>query len=61
MKKMRWYELLFEHYGQKYIHEYFAQGTIGECDFNEPEPNSERQPRIMDISCGTGLHSIEPA
>jgi hypothetical protein len=35
MKK--WYESLFENYGQKYDKECYVQGTLGECDFIEQE------------------------
>jgi hypothetical protein len=35
MKK--WYESLFENYGNKYDNERYTKGTIGECDFIEKE------------------------
>ena len=37
----------------------FTTGTIGECDFIEKEIDFNKQPRILDIGCGTGRHSIE--
>jgi 2-polyprenyl-3-methyl-5-hydroxy-6-metoxy-1,4-benzoquinol methylase len=55
----QWYESLFENYGQKYDNENFTQGTIGECDFIEHEINRDKSPKIIDIGCGTGRHSIE--
>jgi 2-polyprenyl-3-methyl-5-hydroxy-6-metoxy-1,4-benzoquinol methylase len=57
----RWYELLFENYGQKYDRENFTLGTIGECDFLEQELYCDKSLRIIDIGCGTGRHSIELA
>ena len=59
MNQKKWYELLFEDYGQKYDQECFAQGTLGECDFIEKEINYEKGLKIIDIGCGTGRHSIE--
>ncbi len=35
MKK--WYEELFQDYGEKYDKENFTRGTVGECDFIEAE------------------------
>ena len=57
MKK--WYESLFENYGQKYDRESFVQGTLGECDFIEQEIAFNKSVRILDIGCGTGRHAIE--
>lgn len=57
----RWYEALFENYGENYDNESFAQGTIGECDFIEKEINFNKSLKIIDIGCGTGRHSIELA
>jgi len=57
MKK--WYESLFENYGQKYDKECFVQGTLGECDFIEQEIGRDKSLRIIDVGCGTGRHSIE--
>jgi 2-polyprenyl-3-methyl-5-hydroxy-6-metoxy-1,4-benzoquinol methylase len=57
MKK--WYELLFENYGQKYDKECFVQGTLGECDFIEQELAYDKSLKIIDVGCGTGRHSIE--
>jgi 2-polyprenyl-3-methyl-5-hydroxy-6-metoxy-1,4-benzoquinol methylase len=57
MKK--WYELLFENYGQKYDKECFVQGTLGECDFIEQELGYDKSLKIIDVGCGTGRHSIE--
>ena len=57
MKK--WYELLFENYGQKYDKECFVQGTVGECDFIEQELDYDKNIRIIDVGCGTGRHAIE--
>jgi 2-polyprenyl-3-methyl-5-hydroxy-6-metoxy-1,4-benzoquinol methylase len=59
MSNKQWYEELFENYGQKYDHESFTQGTIGECDFIEEELNYNRSHKILDVGCGTGRHSIE--
>jgi 2-polyprenyl-3-methyl-5-hydroxy-6-metoxy-1,4-benzoquinol methylase len=57
MKK--WYESLFENYGQKYDKECYVQGTIGECDFIEQELAYDKSLKIIDVGCGTGRHSIE--
>ncbi|MFH1370624.1 MAG: class I SAM-dependent methyltransferase [Planctomycetota bacterium] len=57
MKK--WYESLFENYGQKYDKECFVQGTLGECDFIEQELAYDKSLKIIDVGCGTGRHSIE--
>lgn len=59
MDNKKWYELLFENYGDKYDNECFTHGTIGECDFIEREINSNKELKIIDIGCGTGRHSIE--
>ena len=55
----QWYELLFEDYAQKYDKERFVQGTAGECDFIEAELKSDKTLKILDVSCGTGRHTIE--
>ena len=57
MKK--WYELLFENYGQKYDKECYVHGTLGECDFIEQELACDKSLKIIDVGCGTGRHSIE--
>jgi SAM-dependent methyltransferase len=57
MKK--WYESLFENYGQKYDKECYVQGTLGECDFIEQELACDKSLKIIDVGCGTGRHSIE--
>jgi 2-polyprenyl-3-methyl-5-hydroxy-6-metoxy-1,4-benzoquinol methylase len=57
MKK--WYESLFENYGQKYDKECFVQGTLGECNFIEQELAYDKSLKIIDVGCGTGRHSIE--
>jgi SAM-dependent methyltransferase len=57
MKK--WYESLFENYGQKYDKECFVQGTLGACDFIEQELAYDKSLKIIDVGCGTGRHSIE--
>jgi len=55
----RWYERLFENYGEKYDAESFTQGTLGECDFFEKELAFDKSLKIIDIGCGTGRHAIE--
>lgn len=59
MTEKCWYELLFENYGQKYDHELFTKGTVGECDFIEQELNYNKELKILDVGCGTGRHAIE--
>jgi 2-polyprenyl-3-methyl-5-hydroxy-6-metoxy-1,4-benzoquinol methylase len=59
MKK--WYEELFENYGEGYDREIFTKGTLGEVDFIEEEIGRDRTKRILDVGCGTGRHSIELA
>lgn len=59
MKEKRWYEILFEDYGEKYDNENFTHGTIGECDFIEKELSYNKSLKILDVGCGTGRHSIE--
>jgi len=59
MKEKRWYEILFEDYGEKYDNENFTHGTTGECDFIEKELNYNKSLKILDVGCGTGRHSIE--
>jgi 2-polyprenyl-3-methyl-5-hydroxy-6-metoxy-1,4-benzoquinol methylase len=61
MSKKQWYESLFENYGEKYDHENFTQGTMGECDFIETEINYNKSLKILDVGCGTGRHTIELA
>jgi 2-polyprenyl-3-methyl-5-hydroxy-6-metoxy-1,4-benzoquinol methylase len=55
----KWYETLFDDYGEKYENECFTKGTIGECDFIEKEINYNKKIKIIDIGCGTGRHAIE--
>lgn len=55
----KWYETLFDDYGEKYENECFTKGTLGECDFIETEINYNKKLKIIDIGCGTGRHAIE--
>lgn len=57
----RWYEELFENYGETYDREAFTKGTIGEVDFIEEEIGRDKTKRILDLGCGTGRHAIELA
>lgn len=61
MEEKKWYEELFENYGQKYDGEGFVGGTVGECDFIESEIGHNKAARIIDVGCGTGRHSLELA
>jgi SAM-dependent methyltransferase len=56
---VKWYQELYENYGNSYENEPFVSGTIGEVDFIEKELNFNRDKDILDIGCGTGRHSIE--
>ncbi|MGC9470636.1 MAG: class I SAM-dependent methyltransferase [Bacteroidales bacterium] len=59
MESKKWYESLFENYGQQYDRESFTQGTSGEVDFIERELDYNRSLKILDVGCGTGRHAIE--
>ncbi len=59
MEQKRWYQTLFENYGEKYAQESFTQGTLGECDFIEKELNYDKSLKILDVGCGIGRHAIE--
>lgn len=58
---VKWYEDLYDNYGNSYEKESFVSGTEGEVDFIEKELNFNKDKDILDIGCGTGRHSIELA
>jgi SAM-dependent methyltransferase len=56
---MKWYEILFNDLGVRYLDYAFTKGTSQEVDFLEQFLNHDRTIRILDIACGAGRHSIE--
>lgn len=56
---VKWYQDLFENYGNNYENELYVNGTEVEVDFIEKELDFNRDKYILDIGCKTGRHSIE--
>jgi SAM-dependent methyltransferase len=55
------WKTFFDKHAEKYMHEPFVTGTMGEVDFLIAQLGLTPEQRILDMGCGTGRHALELA